>query len=117
MMSLDLDGKTVLLTGASSGLGRGVARELARRGTRVVVTARRRERLEEVAKDVERAGGRAFAGDPARLAVAGVEEAAGLAKKWGIRVYAVSMKDDEGDGDDDQQTAGFTHDIPRLRRS
>jgi Ca-activated chloride channel family protein len=46
------------------------------------------------------------------------EEAAGLAKKWGIRVYAVSMKDDERDGTGSDQKAddeGLT-DAERLLR-
>ena len=50
---------TALITGASSGIGRGVAKELARRGTRVVATARRRERLESLVSEIEAAGGRA----------------------------------------------------------
>lgn len=51
--------QNAFLTGASSGIGRGVARELARRGTRVIVTARRRERLESLVSEIEAAGGRA----------------------------------------------------------
>ncbi len=51
--------QNAFLTGASSGIGRGVARELARRGTRVVATARRRERLESLVSEIEAAGGRA----------------------------------------------------------
>ena len=49
------------LTGASSGIGRALARELARRGTRVVVTARRAGRLEELVDEIRAAGGRAEA--------------------------------------------------------
>jgi short-subunit dehydrogenase len=44
-----LRGKTVVITGASSGIGRAAAIELARRGADVVLAARRREKLEEVA--------------------------------------------------------------------
>jgi short-subunit dehydrogenase len=44
-----LNGKTVLITGASSGIGRAAALEFARRGADVVLAARRREKLEEVA--------------------------------------------------------------------
>lgn len=46
---MSLTGKVVWITGASSGIGAEVALELARRGARVVVTARRAEALEELA--------------------------------------------------------------------
>jgi NADP-dependent 3-hydroxy acid dehydrogenase YdfG len=54
-------GKVVAITGASSGIGRACASELARRGAAVVLGARRRERLDEAAAEIERAGGRAAA--------------------------------------------------------
>lgn len=44
-----LEGRTVWITGASSGIGAAVAEELARRGARVAVTARRAEPLQELA--------------------------------------------------------------------
>ncbi len=51
-----LKGKTALVTGASSGLGVEFARALAVAGADVALLARRRERLEEVAKDIEALG-------------------------------------------------------------
>ena len=48
-MAMKLAGKTVVVTGASSGIGRAVALEMARRGARLVIAARRADRLEEVA--------------------------------------------------------------------
>jgi len=45
-----ISGKRFLVTGASSGVGRAVAVELAARGARVVATARRQERLDDLAR-------------------------------------------------------------------
>lgn len=52
-MGYRLEGERVLVTGASSGIGRALARELARKGAILAVTARRRERLEELADELE----------------------------------------------------------------
>lgn len=52
---------TVLITGASSGIGAGLAREFARRGMRVALLARRAEQLESLAAELRQAGGRASA--------------------------------------------------------
>jgi NADP-dependent 3-hydroxy acid dehydrogenase YdfG len=49
--------KVILITGASSGIGAGIARELAVRGAKVLMGARRTERLEEIAEDIRSAGG------------------------------------------------------------
>ena len=54
------DGKVVFLTGASSGIGSALALEFARRGADVVLTARRRDRLERLANDIEEMGRRAL---------------------------------------------------------
>ncbi len=56
-----LDGKTAVVTGASSGLGVVFAHALAAAGASVVVSARRRERLEQLASEIEDAGGQALA--------------------------------------------------------
>ena len=56
-MELLLAGKTALVTGASSGIGRGIAYALGAEGVRLAITARRRERLEEVAATIVARGG------------------------------------------------------------
>lgn len=56
-----MHGKTVVITGASSGLGRGTAVQLAGLGANVVLAARRRELLREVAAECEAVGGAALA--------------------------------------------------------
>jgi NADP-dependent 3-hydroxy acid dehydrogenase YdfG len=56
-----LSGKTALVTGASSGIGRAAAVALAEAGAQVALVARRADRLAEVAAKIEAAGGKALA--------------------------------------------------------
>ncbi|MEM1112766.1 MAG: glucose 1-dehydrogenase [Pseudomonadota bacterium] len=58
---LSLAGKTILVTGASSGIGKGVARGLAAAGAKVVAGARRVDRLQTLVDDIMAAGGQALA--------------------------------------------------------
>lgn len=60
-----LEGKTVLLTGASSGIGKSVALLFAKEGAKVVAVARRMEKLEELSKEAANLPGEiiAFQGD------------------------------------------------------
>jgi len=60
VLSNDLSGQVALVTGASSGLGRRFAEVLASCGARVALAGRRVDRLDEVAKQIEAAGGSAF---------------------------------------------------------
>ncbi|KTB90354.1 oxidoreductase [Pseudomonas syringae ICMP 13102] len=55
----NIQGKVVLITGASSGIGEAAARLIAAKGTHVVLGARRIERLQTLAADIEAQGGSA----------------------------------------------------------
>ena len=54
-----LSGKIALVTGASSGIGEATALALAQEGAAVALVARRKERLDELAKQIQDAGGKA----------------------------------------------------------
>ena len=58
---MKLEGRSILITGASRGLGRQLALQLARRGARLVLVARGEADLEAVAREVRRDGGEARA--------------------------------------------------------
>ncbi len=53
--------KVILITGASSGIGEGIARELGNAGAKVLLGARRLERIDAIAADINSAGGLAKA--------------------------------------------------------
>jgi 3-oxoacyl-[acyl-carrier protein] reductase len=57
----DLTGETALVTGASSGLGERFARVLAAHGAKVVLAARRADRLARISAEIAKSGGKALA--------------------------------------------------------
>ncbi len=77
-----IDGSVIVICGASSGIGRGAAVELARRGTRLVLLARRQDVLVDLVIKLREAGGEVIAvpgdisreSDVAAVAQAAVEE-------------------------------------------
>lgn len=56
-MELGLEGKVAIVGGASKGLGRAVAMELAKEGVRVTIAARNEDRLQQVAEEIKKLGG------------------------------------------------------------
>src|SRR3990172_1883077 len=68
-MDLQLKGKTALVTGASQGIGRATAKGLAAEGVPLCTAARRRELLEQLAREIVAAGG-----PPPQIAIVDVME-------------------------------------------
>lgn len=60
-MDQQIEGKVIVITGASSGIGEATARLLAIEGAKVVILARRKARLDQLVKEIEAAGGQATA--------------------------------------------------------
>lgn len=91
---MDLTGRTAVVTGASSGIGAAVARQLAAAGARVALVARRADRLAAVAAEC---GGLAVPADVADHAA--VTRAADLVRdRLGRDAAADALRCDEGRG-------------------
>lgn len=69
---IDLTDRTVIVTGASGGIGKALSSELAKSGTKLVLNARREEPLQEVARECRDLGGKVeiVPGDSAQASVA-----------------------------------------------
>ena len=59
-MKNQINGKVVAITGASSGIGKSIAKELARNGVKVVLGSRRTEELEKIVEEIKNDGGEAI---------------------------------------------------------
>lgn len=59
-MGNNIEGKVIIITGASSGMGEAAARHLAAEGASVVVAARRGDRIDSLANEIRDAGGKAL---------------------------------------------------------
>lgn len=55
----NLNGKVVIITGASSGIGNAIAKQLGTKGAKLVLAARREDRLISLAEEVKKSGGQA----------------------------------------------------------
>ncbi len=81
-MNRVLSGKTAIVTGASSGIGRAVALTLARAGAAVVVHARRKNRLDELVSEITAGGGKALAAAGDMGVIADVDSLLERALAW-----------------------------------
>ena len=77
-MAKPLDEQVVVITGASQGIGRETALQLAMRGASVVLAARNEEALRELTRQVERLGGQ---GEPVVTDVADAQQVDALARR------------------------------------
>lgn len=77
-MENNIKNKVVIITGASSGMGEAAAKHLATLGAVVVLGARRTEKIEKLAKEIEEAGGKALA---VRADVTNLEQVKNLVDK------------------------------------
>lgn len=88
MSAEPLPWRTALVTGASSGIGRGLAEQLAARGVRVVLAARRQALLEEVAAGIAARGGEARV---VRMDVADTERSVALIREVDAEVGGLEL--------------------------
>ena len=111
-MDLRITGKTALVSGASKGMGRAIAEELAREGARVVVTARGQDAIDDTVRGIESAGGTASgfsadftSKDGVESAVRHAEQTFGPVDIAVFNVYGPTSGRYEETSDEDFQTA------------
>ncbi|MBI1181937.1 MAG: SDR family NAD(P)-dependent oxidoreductase [Alphaproteobacteria bacterium] len=108
--SFDLSGKVCFITGTTSGLGRQFALCMSEAGAKVVITGRRKERLEALAEEIRAAGGTAHPIafdvtdlDAAAAAVTEAEEKVGpiwcLVNNSGVTIMKAAQKHTQDDYD------------------
>lgn len=87
-ISIDLSGKTAIVTGAGRGIGRAVALSLAEAGADICVTARTAAEIEETARLIRNFGRKALAipGDATRASVAAEVVARTIAELGGLHI-------------------------------
>lgn len=96
MISANLEGKRVLITGASSGLGEHFASVLAMSGAHIILAARREEKLVNVASNLRKSGGSI---ETIKLDVADMAQVSRLTRKIGkvdVLVNNAGMSSSEG---------------------
>lgn len=95
---MKLEGKSVVVTGASSGMGRSIVELFAREGADIIAVARRMERLEELASELKDAPGKVvpFKGDISRQEdiEAAIDEAVSRFGKLDILINNAGIMDD-----------------------
>lgn len=104
--NVEIRGSRILLTGASGGLGGSIARELARRGAEVVLTARRADVLDALSAST---GGEVVVADLANPA--DVERLAAAAAECDILVLNAGVGDDPALADESPEHVDFVLDV------